>query len=86
MKTSAASQGHGEAPGTAGVTRLSASACRHDLWLTTAEAIGKIDMGPVARRFVRAWVAMGVERMQMTDCLSFAYLAIARANLETFIH
>jgi len=29
---------------------------------------------------------MGVERMQMTDCLSPAYLAIARANLETFIH
>jgi hypothetical protein len=48
--------------------------------------MGKIDMGPVARRFVRGWVAMGVERMQMTDCLSPAYLAIARANLETFIH
>lgn len=85
MKTSIPSQGDSGAPGTAGVTRLSASACRHDLWLTAVEAMGKIDMGPVARRSVQAWVAMGVERMQMTDCLSPAYLAIARANLETFI-
>ena len=59
---------------------------RHDLWLTAVAAMGKIDMGPTARRFVRGWVDMGVERMQMTDCLSPAYLAIARANLETFVH
>jgi hypothetical protein len=86
MKTSTASQSDSGAPGTAGVTRLSAAACRHDLWLTAVEAMGKIDMGPKARRFVQAWVDMGVERMQMTDCLSPAYLAIARANLEKFIH
>jgi hypothetical protein len=86
MKTSSASQSDSGSPAIGGVTRLTASACRHDLWLTAVEAMGKIDMGPVARRFVRAWVAMGVERMQMTDCLSPAYLAIARANLETFIH
>jgi hypothetical protein len=86
MKTSTASQGDSGASGTAGVTRPTAGACRHDLWLTAVEAIGTIDIGPVARRFLQAWIAMGVERMQMTDCLSSAYLAIARANLETFIH
>jgi hypothetical protein len=68
------------------VTRLSASACRHDLWLTAAEAIGALEFGPVARRFLQAWIAMGVERMQMTDWLSPAYLAIAQTNLKEFVH
>lgn len=86
MKTSSASQSDSGSPAIGRATHLTASACRHDLWLTAVEAMGKIDMGPVARRFVRGWVAMGVERMQMTDCLSPAYLAIARANLETFVH
>jgi hypothetical protein len=48
MKTSTASQGDGGAPGTAGVTRLSAGPCRHDLWLTAAEAIGALEFAPVA--------------------------------------
>lgn len=65
---------------------LSVSACRRDLWQTAVKALGKIDIGAIANRFSQAWIAMGVERMQMTDCLSPAHLAIARANLETFIH
>jgi hypothetical protein len=69
-----------------GKARLSVSACRRDLWQTAVKALGKIDIGPIANRFSQAWIAMGVERMQMTDCLSPAHLAIARANLETFIH
>ena len=60
MKTSTASQGDGGAPGTAGVTRLSAGACRHDLWLTAAEAIGALEFGPVARRFLQA---IGAQRI-----------------------
>jgi hypothetical protein len=62
MKTSTASQGDGGSPGTAGVTRLSAGACRHDLWLTAAEAIGALEFGPVARRFLQAWIRPGLTR------------------------
>ncbi|MGA8478889.1 MAG: hypothetical protein WB696_13105 [Chthoniobacterales bacterium] len=65
--------------------RFSASACRHDLWQTALEAIGALDIGPEASHFLHAWIAMGVERMQMTACLSPADLAIANTNIKTFI-
>jgi hypothetical protein len=86
MKNSTVSQSDSGSPETGGTPRLSVNACRQDLWLTAVKALGKIDIGPIASRFSQAWIAMGVERMQMTDRLSPAYLAIARANLETFIH
>jgi hypothetical protein len=65
--------------------RFSASECQHDLWQTALEAIGPLDIGPAARHFLHAWIAMGVERMQMTGCLSPADLSIAQTNIKTFI-
>jgi hypothetical protein len=65
--------------------RFTASACRHDLWEAALETIGALYIGPAARHFLHAWIAMGVERMEMTGCLSPADLAIAKANIETFI-
>ena len=65
--------------------RFSASACRHDLWQTALEAIGALDIGPEASHFLHAWIAMGVERMQMTGSLDPADLAIANANIKAFI-
>jgi hypothetical protein len=68
-----------------GSGRFSASACRHDLWQAALEAIGTLDIGPQARHFLHAWIAMGVERMQMTGCLSPSDSAIAQANIKMFI-
>ena len=65
--------------------RFSASACRHDLWQTALETIGALDIGPEASHFLHAWIAMGVERMQMTGCLSPTDLTIAKASIKTFI-
>jgi hypothetical protein len=65
--------------------RFSSSACRHDLWQTAFEAIGASDIGPEASHFLHAWIVMGVERMQMTGCLSPADLTIANANIKAFI-
>jgi hypothetical protein len=65
--------------------RFAASACRHDLWETVLETIGVLYVGPAARHFLHAWIARGVERMEITGCLSPADLAIAKANIKTFI-
>jgi len=65
--------------------RFSSSACRHDLWQTAFEAIGASDIGPEASHFLHAWIVMGVERMQMTGCLSPTDFAIANANIKAFI-
>jgi hypothetical protein len=66
-------------------SRFSISACRHDLWQAALESFGTLDIGPEARHFLHAWIAMGVERMQMTGCLSPTDLAIAEASIKTFI-
>jgi hypothetical protein len=67
-------------------SRFTASACQYDLWETALEAIGALEIGPAATHFLRAWITMGVERMQITGCLSPADLAIANANIKTFIN
>jgi hypothetical protein len=66
-------------------SRFSASAYQYDLWQTALETIGALEMGPAAAHFLRAWIAMGVERMQIAGCLSPADLAIANGNIKTFI-
>ena len=63
----------------------SPSACRRDLWQAALETIGILSIGPAARQFLHAWIAMGVERMEMTGCLSPANVAVAKANIKTFI-
>jgi hypothetical protein len=44
-----------------------------------------LDIGLEASHFLHAWIAMGVERMQMTGSLDPADLAIANANIKAFI-
>jgi hypothetical protein len=86
MKDSPASQSAGGSPEEGGLLRLSSSSCRSHLWLTATETIRPIELGPRARRFLQSWITMGVERMQMTDCLSPSYFAVAQDNLKTFVH
>jgi hypothetical protein len=86
MNTSAIPPGDRASSIGGAATPLTISACRHELWLTALESIGALEIGPVARRSLWAWIALGVERMQMRDSLSFGHLAIARANLKTFVH
>lgn len=83
---STAGQGDAGSPPIDRSRRFSASACRYDLWQAALEAIGPLEIGPEAGHFLDEWIAMGVERMQMAACLSPADLAIATANIKTFIN
>jgi hypothetical protein len=67
-------------------SRFGANACRYDLWHSALECIGPLDISPEATHFLRRWIAMGVERMQATGCLSPGDLTIATSNIKTFIH
>jgi hypothetical protein len=40
---------------------------------------------PGCAHFLRAWIAMGVERMSMTDRLAPSDLGLARANIRAFV-
>jgi hypothetical protein len=84
-KESTAVQGSGGSLSADRLCRLSASACQHDLWQTALEATRPWDIGPEASHFLATWIAMGVERMQMTGCLFPADLAVAQANIRTLI-
>jgi hypothetical protein len=86
MKDSPASHSAGGSPEEAGLRRLSSNSCRSNLWQTAVETIRPLELGPAARHFLHGWIAMGVERMQTTDCLSPSYFAVAQNNLKTFVH
>jgi hypothetical protein len=59
---------------------------RQTLWQSALEAATPLEFQPGCAHFLRAWIAMGVERMEITGRLAPQDLAIARANIRTFIH
>lgn len=58
---------------------------QHELWKTARQAASPMDIGPRSTRLLRAWIAMGVERMETEGRLSPENLAIAESNLKHFI-
>jgi hypothetical protein len=56
-----------------------------ELWQTARQAASPMDIGPRSARLLRAWIVIGVKRMEMEGRLSPENLAIARNNLKHFI-
>jgi hypothetical protein len=61
-------------------------ALRQALWQSALVAAAPMEFDPACAHFLRAWIATGVERMELTRRLTQHDLAIARANIRTFIH
>jgi hypothetical protein len=56
-----------------------------ELWQTARQAASPMDIGPRSLRLLRAWIVIGVKRMEMEGRLSPENLAIAEKNLKYFI-
>ena len=56
-----------------------------ELWQTARQAASPMDIGPRSARQLRAWIVIGVKRMEMEGRLSPENLAIAEKNLKHFI-
>lgn len=83
---STAPQREGTAP-SANISRcFNDDAWQDELWQNALEAVGPLDIHPNTAHFLQAWIAMGVERMRITGRVLPHDLAIARANIRTFIH
>ena len=63
----------------------SPSILRHKLWRDVLDAAGPLEVGPACACFLRAWIAMGVERMTIAGRLGPSDLANARANIRAFV-
>ena len=57
----------------------------NELWQTVRQVASPMDIGPLCARSLRAWIAMGVTRMEIEGRLSQENLAIAENNLKRFI-
>ena len=53
-----------------------------ELWQTARQAASPMDIGPRSARLLRAWIVIGVKRMEMEGRLSPENLAIAENNLK----
>jgi hypothetical protein len=56
-----------------------------ELWRSVMETVGPQEIQPDCANCLRAWIAIGVERMEMEGRLTSEDLAIAHANLRNFI-
>ena len=56
-----------------------------ELWQTARQSASPMDIGPRSARQLRAWIVIGVKRMEMEGRLSPEHLAIAENNLKHFI-
>src|SRR5258708_12939944 len=61
------------------------STLRHKLWQDVLDAAGPLEVGPACACFLRAWTAMGVERMTIAGRLDSSDLANARPNIRPFL-
>jgi hypothetical protein len=57
----------------------------HKLWQTALDAAGKVEIGPVCASSLRAWIAIGIQRMERQGRLAAEDLALAHANLRKFV-
>ena len=60
-------------------------ASEDELWKAARQAASPMDIGSRSTRLLRAWIAMGVGRMETEGRLSPENLAIAESNLKHFI-
>jgi hypothetical protein len=67
------------------VKRLDREALGDKLWNTVVQAARQFAIGPHCVRSLRAWNAMGIERMELEDRSSPEDLAIAENNLKRFV-
>src|SRR5260370_34837340 len=63
----------------------SPSTLRHKLWQEVLDAARPLEVGPACAPFLRAWIAMGVQRMMITSRTGPSDLASARANIRAFV-
>ena len=63
----------------------SPSTLQHRLWQDVLDEAGPLEVGPACASFLRAWIAMGVERMTISGRLGPSDLANARANIRAFV-
>jgi hypothetical protein len=69
----------------AGVEVLAHGALEDKLWQTVVEASSPFEIDPRCASLLRAWNAIGIERMKLEGRLSSEDLAIAGKNLKGFI-
>jgi hypothetical protein len=64
---------------------LKLSTLEDDLWQTALKTAGPIDISPACAESLRAWIAIGVQRMERQHRLAPADLAMAHSNLRKFL-
>jgi len=60
-------------------------ALQDEFWLQVLESLGSLQLGPICARYLRAWIATAVRRMDLEKRLTPRDLHIARANLTSFV-
>jgi hypothetical protein len=55
------------------------------LWQTALETVGRLEMHPACALSLRAWITIGVQRMERQSRLTPEDLATAQTNLREFI-
>src|SRR5258708_40167976 len=63
----------------------SPSTLRHKLWQEVLDAARPLEVGPACAPFLRAWIAMGVQRMMITRRKGPSDLASARAKIRAVV-
>src|SRR5215831_2235225 len=55
------------------------------LWETILESAGPVEIRPACERSLRAWLTMGIQRMERQRRLAPEDLAVAHASLRKFV-
>ena len=56
-----------------------------ELWQTAVEAMGTTEMDAACSTSLRAWIAIGIQRMIRQGRIAPADLTLAQANLRKFV-
>jgi hypothetical protein len=57
-----------------------------NLWQTAFETAGQMDISPACEESLRAWITVGVQRMERQRRLAPEDLAMAHSNLRKFLN
>jgi hypothetical protein len=55
------------------------------LWQTALDAAGDVEIMPICATSLRAWIAIGIQRMERQGRLAPADLGLAQTNLRKFM-
>jgi hypothetical protein len=64
---------------------LNATTLQRELWRSALDTAAPLEFEPACTHFLRAWIAMGVERMIMSNRRAPQDLAVAHGNIRAFV-